>query len=112
MDTRLNRLQLIQNHAARAITRTQNFDHISGVLKKKKNQNKSPLVTNQARIDHKVLLLVFVTDSVDIYHHIYQPDDHKELCVPCALVYIVVCSLTSMVAAPDGVSCSVASVKV
>ena len=36
MDTKLNRLQLIQNQAARAITRTQKFDHISGVLKKTK----------------------------------------------------------------------------
>ena len=33
MDTKLNRLQLIQNHAARIITRTKKFDHISGVLK-------------------------------------------------------------------------------
>ena len=32
MDTKLNRLQLIQNHAARIITRTKKFDHISGVL--------------------------------------------------------------------------------
>ena len=41
MDTKLNRLQLIQNHAARAITRTQNFDHISGVLKKTKTKQNS-----------------------------------------------------------------------
>ena len=40
MDTKLNRLQLIQNHAARAITRTQKFDHISGVLKKTKTKTK------------------------------------------------------------------------
>ena len=35
MDTKLIRLQLIQNHAARIITRTKKFDHISGVLKNK-----------------------------------------------------------------------------
>ena len=34
MHTKLNRLQLIQNHAARIITHTTKFDHISGVLKK------------------------------------------------------------------------------
>ena len=34
MDTKLNRLQLIQNHAARIITLTKKFNHISGVLKK------------------------------------------------------------------------------
>ena len=39
--------------------------------------------------------IITVTDSVDIYLHIYQPDGHKELCAPCALVYIVVCSLTA-----------------
>ena len=53
MDTKLNRLQLIQNHAARIITRTKKFDHISGVLKK---LHWLPI---KARIDYKVLLLVF-----------------------------------------------------
>ena len=53
MDTKLNRLQLIQNHAARIITRTKKFDHISGVLKK---LHWSPI---KARIAYKVLLLVF-----------------------------------------------------
>ena len=52
MDTKLNRLQLIQNHAARIITRTKKFDHISGVLKK---LHWLPI---KARIDYKVLLLV------------------------------------------------------
>ena len=46
MDTKLNRLQLIQNHAARAIKRTQKFDHISGVLKKNPKKQ-TPLDTNQ-----------------------------------------------------------------
>ena len=32
MDNKLNRLHLIQNHAARIITRTKKFDHISSVL--------------------------------------------------------------------------------
>ena len=53
MDTKLNRLQLIQNHAARIITLTKKFDHISGVLKK---LHWLPI---KARIDYKVLLLVF-----------------------------------------------------
>ena len=53
MDTKLNRLQLIQNHAARIIARTKKFDHISGVLKK---LHWLPI---KARIDYKVLLLVF-----------------------------------------------------
>ena len=53
MDTKLNRLQLIQNHAARIITRTKKFDHISGVLK---TLHWLPI---KARIDYKVLLLVF-----------------------------------------------------
>ena len=53
MDTKPNRLQLIQNHAARIITRTKKFDHISGVLKK---LHWLPI---KARIDYKVLLLVF-----------------------------------------------------
>ena len=52
MDTKLNRLQLIQNHAARIITRTKKFDHISGVLKK---LHWLPI---KATIDYKVLLLV------------------------------------------------------
>ena len=41
MDTKLNRFQLIQNHADRIITLTKKFNHISGDLKK------TPLVTNQ-----------------------------------------------------------------
>ena len=53
MDTKLNRLQLIQNHAARVITRTKKFEHISGVLKK---LHWLPI---KARIDYKVLLFVF-----------------------------------------------------
>ena len=53
MDTKLNRLQLIQNHDARIIRRTKKFDHISGVFKK---LHWLPI---KARIDYKVLLLVF-----------------------------------------------------
>ena len=56
MDTKLNRLQLIQNHAARAITRTQKFDHISDVLKKKQ-KNKLHWIPIKARIDYKLLLV-------------------------------------------------------
>ena len=53
VDTKLNRLQLIQNDDARIITRTKKLDHTSGVLKK---LHWLPI---KARIDYKVLLLVF-----------------------------------------------------
>ena len=57
MDTKLNRLQLIQNHAARIITCTKKFDHISGVLKN------TPLVTNQGENRLKSITIGSVRNS-------------------------------------------------
>ena len=49
----IKRLQLIQNHAARLITKTPKYEHISGVLR---DLHWLPVA---ARIDYKVLLLTY-----------------------------------------------------
>ena len=59
----IKRLQLIQNHAARILTRTRKHDHITEVLK---NLHWLPVA---ARIDYKVLLLTYkaLNDCAPIY---------------------------------------------
>ncbi len=49
----INKLQMVQNAAARVLTRTRKYDHISPVL------SRLPLLPTKHRIDFKILLMTY-----------------------------------------------------
>ena len=64
-DTQVRRLQYIQNSAARIVTRTRKFDHISPVLL---DLHWLPV---RERIEYKILLFVFKCLSENVYSPVY-----------------------------------------
>ena len=84
-----DKLQRIQNIAARMITGTQSTDHITSILK---NLHWLPV---EARINFKILLITYKilngqsTSYLEIYHTRIPPTKNTEIINSCTVMYSI-----------------------